>query len=197
MILKMRKGGTSDTVADIISKAITNWTNTGHTMYEPSMCLSAKLLTVIEDQNAIGWDNFCAGFVSKQWATMTEQRRSKTYRTPWITKAFQHACQFSIEVWLARNEDVHGKDERTVRNIREKEQMVAIRNLYDKAKKLPHKYQTYFHRDLDRWEKASTMEMNAWIVQMKAIMRHHDSDKEAMRSTARQNIRRYMRTEDI
>jgi hypothetical protein len=197
MIQSIRKDGTNDVIANIISEAITNWTDHKRTMYEPSLSLPDKIIAAIEDQNMIGWDNFCAGFLSKQWTEVTDEQNSEEYRTPWITTTFHHVCKFSIDVWLARNDDVHGKDPETERKIQASEQMLEIRSLYNKAAHLPHKYQTYFHRDLHRWEEASTREMNAWIVQMKAIMRHHASDQKEKRSTARQNIRRYMRTDDI
>jgi hypothetical protein len=195
VISKLRKNGTNSQLCDIISKAIIAWVQTGKTTYDIPMCLSANITQTIASQNLIGWDNFMSGFISKKWkpliAATTEKTDTRNPAEQWYNSTFKIVNDFSIKIWIQRNNDMHNDVEEKKWTKELQELFAEIENLYGRAKTLPQKYQHFTTKKLDDWKGSNAPAMNAWIIQARPIIKKVEVERR-MQQTHRQGIRKYI-----
>ena len=69
-------------------------------------------------QSSIGWDNFCRGFVSKEWAKCMEMHYARNYSgnitlssDRWATRLITLLQEYGLSAWNYRNSIVHGESD--------------------------------------------------------------------------------------
>jgi hypothetical protein len=174
----LKEAGTNDHLRDIISKAVMGWIDNNKSTHEIHQSMSPHIVRTIDEQNKIGWDNFLAGFIGKKW-TETIRMTSKNNKSgnkynQWYNKAFQLTNQFSINVWMSRNEDMYGKTTKTKLTQEAIEYLAEIQALYTQAGTLPIMYQYLTQKSSTEWQGCNTMEMRAWLVQARPIIKRVD-----------------------
>jgi hypothetical protein len=171
----LKEIGTNDQLRDIISQAVMGWIDNNKSKHDIHQSLAPHITRTIDEQNKIGWDNFLAGFIGKSW-TETIRMTSKNSKSgnkynQWYNKAYQLTNQFSINVWLSRNEDMYGSTTKSKLTQEAIEYLAEIQALYNQAGTLPIMYQYLTQKTSTEWQGCNTMEMRAWLVQARPIIK--------------------------
>jgi hypothetical protein len=181
LVQGLKKAGTDIQLIEIITQAVEGWLDRNTNKYNLHQCVAPHIVRTIDAQNRIGWDNFLAGFLSSNWTetirntTVLENKEKKPNQ--WYKNAFQLTCKFSINIWMARNNDMYANDGNAQMTRKMSEQYAEIQHLYTRAGILPVKYQHFTQIPIMEWQGSTESEMNAWLIQARPIIRQVEKQR--------------------
>ncbi len=80
--------------------------------------LNTQIDKAFEAQSFIGWDNFCRGFISKEWSKCMEIHYNRHHRGDitlscdrWATKLVLLIHEYGLSAWNYRNSVIHGESD--------------------------------------------------------------------------------------
>ena len=126
---------------------------------------------LIEEQSAIGWENFIRGRVSKRWLKIQIKhlKRIDKYdvkRSPkWTNTLIHTVWTHVLLLWFQRNQDKHGHDETTRREKQEEKTILEIHRLYAMRDLVPEQHQWIFQTPEHEMIMKSTMLLQQWLHQ--------------------------------
>jgi len=134
-----------------------------------------RFKSAIEDQNAIGWDQFLKGRWSKQWRLLHEQSHvtptdSKILTKHWPPELLAGLWDSWYQMWEERNKDRHGHDAKTRAAAQRTQATREVELLYDWQPLLHEQHQYLFHEPLATLLDKATYQLLHWINLWKPII---------------------------
>jgi hypothetical protein len=125
---------------------------------------------LLQQQHAIGWNNFLCGKFSKDWRYLQEQycprhHVSMTHtQKQWLTKLLRTLWTCIHDLWSAQNHDHHGRSSKEKYQATLQQSQRTMRALYLLCEKVLSKDQDIFYSDLKTHLQQPLHELNAWMM---------------------------------
>jgi hypothetical protein len=131
---------------------------------------------LLKQQLAIGWFNLLRGKFSEEWNYLQTQYCVRHHRTmshkqrQWLPKLLRTMWIRIHDLWLARNDDRHGRNSKTKAQANKHQVQRTIRALYQlKSLVLAEDYDI-FYEDLEAHLQQPLRELNAWVLTHKGLI---------------------------
>ena len=123
--------------------------NTAIKSVDLSFTPSGPIKNAIDEQNAIGWNNFYRGRIASAWNAVQQghykaRKNGKQDTTKWVMAVITTLWHGFLQLWEARKDD-HGRDSA---QKQEKERPLLLqrtRTLYDQLDQFDHEDQRFFY----------------------------------------------------
>jgi hypothetical protein len=152
----------------------------------PGNEIDSLLQNALSEQNAIGWDQFLLGRISKKWGeiiNMSEnknteaqnghqqrnQQRNVTAES-WGVKVLTIIWTHLLEIWSARNSCVHGDTKEEQHTILKQKLLKRVEKLKEKSTKLQDTSITYFKTPTEIISRMTMQQIIAWIRHSEIII---------------------------
>jgi len=144
---------------------------------------NTKYEKAINSQGNIGWYHFFLGYISQEWEilfiTQTSTARPKTKplllspkSVRWSTNLTELILQHSIELWMQRNEDVHGHTEKEQRQKllqKHKQEIIHLKTLQPHMRPID----DFLFANIDTvLEATNPKELDTWIRVRRPLIYH-------------------------
>ena len=133
--------------------------------------LSSAIDSALQSQNALGWDKFLRGFISKDWGTAQElwystEQYDKRYfnRDRWTLHLQRGIHEFWFQLWDLRNKHIHGGTQQKDKKRRRHRLRARVRALYQQPRHiLPVHERKIFRVPLMIQLKRGNEQLSLWI----------------------------------
>jgi hypothetical protein len=141
LLLKdLKKTKTSPILLMIMKLGITAWSDGTELELDDTTdprIYSEDFLTIIEEQNSMGWDKFLRGFITKSWGHAQHkyyQSQSLCSRTRtksrWVTSTLRSLHRYRQRLWNFRNTAIHGGKDSQSHLLQRNGLITEVKRLY-------------------------------------------------------------------
>ena len=149
--------------------------------------LNDQIDLAFDAQSQIGWDNFCRGFVSKEWQKCMSSHYDQHHRGDitlagdrWAAKFVQEIHEYGLSVWNHRNSIIHGESDS---NFMTKDELrIQIKRCFDLRAFLGEEYSALFSTSKSARLQQKTQTVRLWIATIDAV---HKEKSKRLRMEAR------------
>ena len=123
----------------------------------------------LDEQNAIGWNNFYRGRIASSWNAVQQghcktRNNGKQDTTKWATAIITTLWHGFLQLWEARKDDQHGRDSA---QKQEKERTLLLqrtRTLYDQLDQFDREEKRFFTTPIAEWEQKPNKDIQDWLL---------------------------------
>jgi hypothetical protein len=152
---------------DIIQEGLLCWfrgESIDHTPYPP------RYQRLLKQQKSIGWNNFLRGKFSEEWRYLQQQycirhhRHMSHSQRQWLSKLLRTMWNRIHTLWLARNDDRHGRTSKAKTQASLQQAHRTIRSLYLLKDLVLSEDRDLFYDDVSAHLQQPLRELNAWVT---------------------------------
>jgi ribonuclease HI len=140
-----------------------------------------SLNKALRGQETIGWNEFCQGYVHKEWARVQQIHYSRNgIRShalsieSWKKKFTTTLLEYSMDCWNRRNETLHGKEIEETRKIRLERVQKMVKELYKHRSEVKGtKYYRIFRMAIKKRIKLGIQTNTIWIGLAEEALRQY------------------------
>jgi hypothetical protein len=124
---------------------------------------------LLKQQAAIGWNNFLRGKLSEDWRYLQQQHckrhniKMNHKQRLWLNKLLRTMWIRIHDLWLARNDDRHGRNTKAKFQASHDQVQRTIRSLYLLKDKVLSEDQDLFYDDVETHLLQPLRELNSWV----------------------------------
>ena len=162
----------------VFRDALGAWFQSPDSEVVSSILYPAEVRELILQQNKIGWRQIFNGRFGYEWSRLQSNhyRRRKPNSDRMTGDKWQKKFQQTIwsqwyELWVQRNEDVHGHDARTRRTAEQREVNQQLTEIYDSRAHLEPQVQQLLQNDLVTHRQQPTWVKRNWLNMTRPIIR--------------------------
>ncbi|MGH7974113.1 MAG: hypothetical protein ACREBR_01205 [bacterium] len=198
---EMNKAKTAPLMTIAIKESIESWANgTANaegwtTAHSDNNAVQVK--SAVEAQSSIGWEHFLRGRIALKWK-MAQQAYLQEIDAPrsftaerWTKKLIRSAWNYSLTIWLSRNQEIYGRNEAEQFALRKETVIKEVMFLYegDRAR-VSVEHRQLFAMPLDLRLLQTTNQLEQWTKTVKNAEQSEQRRRETeIRGT--HDIRRY------
>ena len=203
LLNKLEALKTPDDLTDTICTCMTEWMDTQTVTPEK---YPEKHQNAINSQGNIGWYQLFLGYFSQEWEMLyitedsppSQRDTASPCPTPksarWSTNIVELILRHSIELWMQRNEDVHGHTENEQHQKSIEKNTTEIERL-KKLKKQTRPSDAFIFADIDEvLKKKNLKEMETWIQNKRPAIYHSIKAAKAQSVANTRSIATYFKT---
>jgi hypothetical protein len=158
---------------------------------------STPYQSLIDQQNAIGWDHFLRGKLSAEWSTLQYfyARRYGMLKPSegWLVLLIRLMATSSYTLWDSRNQSRHGSDAATKAQLLKEQTQREIQCLYLLRDQVLIQDQSLFRTTVQQHLEESVTQQRSWLTHYKKLIVHSVKVAKAQAKLNTHHIQRFFR----